>query len=170
VSTEVDPWLQYTGWEEVLAGSKHDLVKTAEFTATAAATEPELERVVQIWELILQRSLNTLVAVSNFKDILKWWASPKNETASQRPFELPQNHKITVPRYSHTFARMICYVIRTAPESIDTEIENKETENKETETGVKFSKLQLVYVKNIREAAAVAVADDNNELDTHLWD
>jgi hypothetical protein len=110
------------------------------------------------------------VAVSNFKDILKWGASPKNEIASQRPFELPQNHKITVLRYSHTFARMICYVIRTAPESINTEIENKETENKETKTGVKFSKLQLVYVKNIREAAAVAVADDNNELDTHLWD
>ena len=43
VATEVDPWLQYTGWEEVLAGSKHDLVKTAEFIATATATEPKLK-------------------------------------------------------------------------------------------------------------------------------
>lgn len=71
VATEVDLWLQYTGWEEVLAGSKHGLVKTAEFTATATGTEPELERVVESWERILQRSLTTLIAVSNFKDILK---------------------------------------------------------------------------------------------------
>ena len=47
VATEIDPWLQYTGWEEVLAGPKHSLVKTAEFTATATADEPELERVLQ---------------------------------------------------------------------------------------------------------------------------
>jgi len=40
VATEIDPWLRYTGWEEVLAGSKHDLVTTAAFTATAAATRP----------------------------------------------------------------------------------------------------------------------------------
>jgi len=46
VAAEVDPWLRYTGWEEVLAGSKHDLVTTAAFTATATATEPELERLI----------------------------------------------------------------------------------------------------------------------------
>jgi hypothetical protein len=46
VATEIDPWLQYTGWEEVLAGSKHDLVTIAAFTATATATEPELERLI----------------------------------------------------------------------------------------------------------------------------
>ena len=71
VATEVDPWLRYTGWEEVLAGSKHDLVTTAAFTATAAATEPELARLLQSWERILQQSLNTHTAVSNYKDILK---------------------------------------------------------------------------------------------------
>ena len=81
--------MQYTGWEEVLAGSKHSLVKTAEFTATATADEPELERVLQSWERIVQRSLATLAAVSQYKDILKWWASPKNEAASQKLFELP---------------------------------------------------------------------------------
>ena len=70
-----------------------------------------------------------LKAVSNYKDILKWWASPKNEVASQQPFELPQDR--TVIRYSQTFARLLCYVIRTAPESMD----------EETETGVIFCKL-----------------------------
>jgi hypothetical protein len=65
------PWLQYRGWEEVLAESKHDLVKTTEFTATAADTEPELERVLYSWERILQCSLGTLVALGNYKDILK---------------------------------------------------------------------------------------------------
>lgn len=82
VATEIDPWLQYTGWEEVLAGSRHNLETTAAFTATAAATEPELVRLLQSWERILQQSLNTHAAVSNYKDILKWWASPKNEVAS----------------------------------------------------------------------------------------
>ena len=65
VAAEVDPWLRYTGWEEVLAGSKHDLVTTAAFTATATATEPELERLIQSWERILQRSLDTLT-------IMRW--------------------------------------------------------------------------------------------------
>jgi hypothetical protein len=72
VATEIDPWLQYTGWEEVLAASKHDLVTTAAFTATATATEPELARLIQSWERILQRSLATLAAISKYKDILKW--------------------------------------------------------------------------------------------------
>jgi len=154
VATEIDPWLQYTGWEEVLAGSKHDLETTAAFTATATATEPELALLLQSWERILQHSLNTHAAVSNYKDILKWWASPKNEVASQRPFELPE--KRSIARYSQTFARLLCYVIRTAPESIDDE----------TETGVMFSELQLVCVKSVREAVAVAVVD--SKLDSAL--
>ena len=53
VATEVDPWLQYIGWEEVLAGSKHDLVITAAFTATASATEPELLYIIESWEQII---------------------------------------------------------------------------------------------------------------------
>jgi superfamily II DNA helicase RecQ len=156
IATEIDPWLRYTGWEEVLAGSKHDLVTTVAFTATATADEPKLARLIQSWERILQRSLNTHATVSNYKDILKWWASPKNEVVNQRPFELPEKRSIT--RYSQTFTRLLCYVIRTAPESID----------EETKTGVTFSKLQLTYVKTVQEAVAVAVADDNNELDTAL--
>lgn len=152
VATEIDPWLQYTGWEEVLAGSKHNLVTTAAFTATAATTEPELARLLQSWERILQQSLNTHTVVSNYKDILKWWASPKNEVASQRPFELPE--KRSLARYSQTFARLLCYVMRTALESIDDE----------TETGVIFSELQLVCVKRVREAVAVV----DSKLDSAL--
>jgi superfamily II DNA helicase RecQ len=157
VAADVDPWLQYTGWEEVLAASNHDLVATARFADIATATEPELEQVLQSWERILQRSLATLAAVDNYKDILKWWASPKNEAANQRPFERPQNHKKTIPRYSQTFARLLCYVIRTAPEV-----------DEDTETGITFSELQLLRVRNVREAVAVSEAENDDELDTAL--
>jgi superfamily II DNA helicase RecQ len=156
VATEIDPWLQYTSWEEVLAGSKHSLVKTAEFTATATADEPELECLLQSWERIVQRSLATLAAVSQYKDILKWWASPKNEAASQKPFELPQNHSKTVPRYSQTFGRLLCYIIRAAPEE----------PGDESETGVVFSATQWVCIQDLRDilqqpvAVAVAEADE----------
>jgi len=44
---------------------------------------------------------------------LKWWASPKNEAASQRPFELPQNAK-SIEKYSGFFEGFICYMMRTA--------------------------------------------------------
>ena len=77
----------------------------------------------------MQQSLNTHTAVSNYKDILKWWASPKNEVASQQPFELPE--KRSLARYSQTFARLLCYVMRTAPESLE----------EETEMGVIFFEL-----------------------------
>ena len=60
----------------MLAGSKHGLVKTAAFAATATAQKPELVRITESWERVLRRSLDTLTAVSNFKDILKWFAGP----------------------------------------------------------------------------------------------
>jgi hypothetical protein len=44
---------------------------------------------------------------------LKWWASPKNEAVSQRPFELPQNAK-SVDKYSAVWERLLCYMMRTA--------------------------------------------------------
>jgi hypothetical protein len=141
----------------VLSASKHDLVTTAVFADTATATKPELERVLQSWERILQWSLATLAVVDNYKDILKWWASLKNEVASQRPFERPQNYQKTIPRYSQTFARLLYYVMRTAPES-----------DEDFETGVTFSEVQLLEVRNIREVVAVAVAKNNDELDVAL--
>ena len=155
VVTEVDPWLQQMGWEEVLAGSKHSLVETAAFAATATATEPEFEMLLQSWERILQRALETQKAVSGFKDILKWWASPKLEEVCQHPFEVPEPKSIR--KYSQTFARLLYYVMRTAPESIDDE----------TETGVIFSAVQLLEVKNVQEA--LAEADDGSTLDTAVF-
>lgn len=156
VAAEVDLWLQYTGWEKVVAISKHDLVATAVFTNIAAAAKPELERVLQSWERILQHSLNMLAAVGNYKDILKWWASPKNKAASQRPFERPE--KKSIGWYSQIFARLLCYIIRTTPEYAD----------EESETSVTFLELQLKWVKNVWKAAAIAGADNSNELDTAL--
>lgn len=44
-ATEISPWLRMTDWPQVLAKSTHDLVTTYQFTATATATEPDLERV-----------------------------------------------------------------------------------------------------------------------------
>jgi hypothetical protein len=53
MATEIDPWLQYISWEEILARSKHDLVTTVAFIATTTTTEPELKRVLENWERIL---------------------------------------------------------------------------------------------------------------------
>ena len=44
------------------------------------------------------------MAVADRKDALKWWASPKNEAASQRPFELSQNTK-SIEQYSTVWER-----------------------------------------------------------------
>ena len=151
---EVDPWLQYTGWEEVIAGSKHGLVETAAFAATATAEETEPATIMISWERILNRSLHTLRKLGDYKDILKWWASPKLEAASQRPFERPQPQ--TIARYSHTFARLLCYVFRTATASV----------HSETETGVTYSAVQLSAVEEVR--AAVAVPDNDYHIDSAL--
>lgn len=112
-AAEIDSWLQFTGWNEVLGRSKHDLIKTYEFARAPDPDEPELERVVGAWRRILERCLDTLVATDQ-KDALKWWASPKNEALSQRPFELPQTSK-SVDKYSAVWERLICYMMRTIP-------------------------------------------------------
>ena len=62
----------------------------------------------------MERCLDTLAATDYYKDALKWWRSPKNEAASQRPFELPQNAK-SINKYSGIWASFICYIMRTAP-------------------------------------------------------
>ena len=61
----------------------------------------------------MERCLDTLAATDQ-KDALKWWASPKNEATSQRPFELPQTAE-SVDKYSAVWERLICYMMRTAP-------------------------------------------------------
>jgi Orsellinic acid/F9775 biosynthesis cluster protein D len=111
-AAEIDAWLHFTGWSEVLGQSRHDLVKTHQFARPPDPDEPELERVLRAWRRILERCLDTLAATDQ-KDALKWWGSPKNEAASQRPFELPQNAQ-TVEKYSAIWERFICYMMRTA--------------------------------------------------------
>ena len=80
-AAEIDAWLHFTGWNEVLGQSKHNLVKTHQFAHPPNPDEPELERVLRAWRRILERCLDTLAA-TNQKDALKWWGSPKNEAAS----------------------------------------------------------------------------------------
>ena len=111
---EMDSWLQYTKWNEVLSQSQHSMVKTHEFTREPDPEEPELERLLQAWNRIFERCLDPLAATDH-KDTLKWWASPKNEEASQRPFELPQSSK-TISKYSKAWQQFICYIMRTVPE------------------------------------------------------
>jgi hypothetical protein len=77
----MDSWLQYTKWNKVLGQSKHNLVKTFQFTCKPDPNKPELDRVLRAWSRIWERGLNTLAA-TNQKDVLKWWKSPKNEAAS----------------------------------------------------------------------------------------
>lgn len=116
---ERDSWLQYTNWNEALSQSKHNLLDTFHYTYKPDADEPQLAQVLVAWQRILERCLDTLEGMDN-KDVLKWWASPKNEAASQRPFGLPQNRK-TIDKYSDIFQRLICYVMRTAPMEQDGE-------------------------------------------------
>ena len=159
---ELDPWLRYTGWNAVLLQSKHNLVKTAEFTRMPDAEEVQLVQVLQAWSRILERCLDTLTAVDH-KDVLKWWQSPKNEVASQHPFELPQNAS-TLDKYSRRWQSFLCYVMRTVP---------KESWEDESETGVKYTERQWNRVQELRTlldqrpgAVAVAVAEDDHKLDT----
>jgi Orsellinic acid/F9775 biosynthesis cluster protein D len=46
-AAEIDSWLQFTGWNEVLGQSKHNLVKTHQFACAPDPNEPELERVLR---------------------------------------------------------------------------------------------------------------------------
>jgi len=111
-AVEMDSWLRYTGWNAVMNRSKHDMIRTYEFTREPK-DEPELSRVVRAWKRILARCLDTLAAMDQ-KDTLKWWKSPKNEAVDQHPFELPQNSK-SIDTYSTVWERFICYMMRTAP-------------------------------------------------------
>ena len=61
-AVEIDSWLHYTGWNEVLGQSKHNLVKTHQFARAPDPDEPALERVLRAWRRILERCLDTLAA------------------------------------------------------------------------------------------------------------
>jgi hypothetical protein len=61
-SIEMDSWLQYTKWNEVLSQSKHNMIKTYEYTHEPDPDEPALNRVIRAWSRILERCLDTLAA------------------------------------------------------------------------------------------------------------
>ena len=136
---EWDPWLRFTQWNDVLSQSQHNMLKTHAFTREPDPEETDLERLLESWHRVFDRCLNTLVD-HNHRDTLKWWASPKNEAATQKPFELPQNTK-SVDKYSGHFEGFICYVMRAAP-----------TENWQdaTETGVTYTEEQWNCIQQIR--------------------
>lgn len=68
--TENDSWLHVTKWNGVLSGSKHDIRKTYYFVWKLEKTEVKLERVLQAWDRIVNRCLDTLGDVDNI-DVLK---------------------------------------------------------------------------------------------------
>jgi hypothetical protein len=67
---EVDPWLRYTKWYEVLDKSKHDLVRTYAFLREPHHDEIKLHRAIRAWKRICERCLDTLEATDH-KDVVK---------------------------------------------------------------------------------------------------
>ena len=43
MTADINLWLQYTGWEEVLATFKHNLMIIAVFVDTTTTTKPKFE-------------------------------------------------------------------------------------------------------------------------------
>ncbi len=137
---ELDSWLNFTKWHAVLSGSKYDMIRTYKFLQYRRPEETKLRRLLRAWNLINARALDTLEGVDH-KDALKWWVSPKNEVASQHPFELPQNSK-TIDKYSRMWEQFICYMVRTVPADPD----------EGTETGVVYTKEQRQAIEDIQDS------------------
>ena len=137
---ELDAWLNFTKWHAVLSKSKHDILQTYEFLRYPGPEETRLRRLLRAWDIIKARALDTLEDTDH-KDALKWWVSPKNEVASQHPFELPQSSK-TLDMYSRMWEQFICYMVRTVPD--DTE--------EATETGVTYTAEQRRAIEDIQDS------------------
>ena len=76
------------------------MLRTYEFLRYLEADDKRLRQLLRGWPLVRARALDNREDVDH-KDALKWCVSPKNEVASQNPFELPQNAK-TLAQYSRT--------------------------------------------------------------------
>ena len=135
---ELDSWLNYTKWHAVLSRSRYDMLQTYDFLRFPGPKETRLRHLLRAWNLIKTRALDTLEDVDH-KDTLKWWVSPKNEVASQHPFELPQSSR-TLDKYSRIWEQFICYMVRTVPADSD----------EGTETGVVYTKEQRQAIENIQ--------------------
>lgn len=135
---ELDPWIRFTKWYEVIERSKHNLIRTYEFLRVPDPEEEGLQRVVRAWKRVKERCLDTLEATDH-KDVLKWWVAPQKDKASQRPFELPQNSQ-SLDKYNLIWEQFICYLVRTVPEE----------QGGESETGVKLTQEQWESLKRIQ--------------------
>ena len=132
---ELESWLNFTKWRDVLSCSNHGILHTYEYLRYPGPDKPALCRLLRPWGLVKARALQTLEDVDH-KDALKWWVTPKNEVASQHSFELPQNSN-TLGKYSRIWEQFICYMVRTVPTD----------SSKPTETGVVFSAEQRLVIK-----------------------
>ena len=99
------------------------MLGTYEFLRYPGPEELELHRLLLAWDRIRERALDTLEHVDH-RDALKWWVSPKNEVASQHPFELPDKSS-TLTKYSRIWEQFICYMLRTAPAEFGDETETR---------------------------------------------
>jgi hypothetical protein len=66
----MDLWLQYTEWNTVLEQSRHGIVKTHKFVQELNKNKPKLQQLLQAWQRILERCLNSLANIDH-KDALK---------------------------------------------------------------------------------------------------
>jgi len=150
--TEHDSWLNFTKWNTVLKASKHDLQKTYQFRRKPDESELELERVLEAWDRIVNRCLDTLEDVDN-TDLLKWMQSPRQEEPANRPFRLPQSG-YTLVKYSGLWEHFLCYIFRTAPEHEWDEA---------TETGVWFTRDQRQSIRKMRDLLQYSADDQFDE-------
>ncbi|OBT70627.1 hypothetical protein VF21_10672, partial [Pseudogymnoascus sp. 05NY08] len=150
--TENDTWLHFTKWNGVLSASNHDIRKTYHFVRKPETTEADLERVLQVWDRIVNRCLDTLGDVDNV-DILKWLQSPRQEEPASRPFRLPQAG-YTLVKYGGLWHHFLCYVFRTAP---DDEWEES------TETGVWYTLKQRKSIRRIQGLLQSSSDDRHDE-------
>lgn len=145
---ELDSWLNFTKWHVVLSRSKHNILQTYEFLRYPESKDTKLHRLLHAWDVVRARALDTLENVDH-KDALKWWVSPKNEVASQNPFELPQSAR-TLDQYSQMWEQFLCYMVRTVPADA----------NKTTETGIVYTREQREAIEDIQDS----LEDDNGEV------
>ena len=146
---ELDSWLNFTKWHSVLSKSRHDMLQTYKFLCYPEPEETKMLPLLRAWDIIKARALDTLEDVDH-KDALKWWVSPKNEVASQNPFELPQSAR-TLDQYSRMWEQFLCYMLRTVP---------PESEDP-TETGVTYTLEQRQAIEDIQDS----LDDDKSDAD-----
>ena len=104
LATEIDSWLQFTEWNVVLSQSKHNMIKTHQFTCAPSPNEPELEQLLRVWSHILDQCLDTLAATDQ-KDALR--AKVGSELAQWVTVETAR----VIPKIQWLFSILLMYLI-----------------------------------------------------------